>query len=246
MHLKFLARGAGSTAAAVRYLLGERDHSGQPRAGVEVLRGNPDDVAAVADSLEFEHKYTSGVLAWAPADQPTDEQIGQVLDEFEQLAWAGLERDRYAWAAVLHRERDGGAHVHVLAARCDLETGRSLNIAPPGWQKTFDPLRRLAERRARVEPAGRSGASAGRAAGPVPLLRGQGGGAGGAGGGAGPAPAAHRVPVAGHRGGRDRGPGRGGRGTQGTWPRDLAAGPGLRHGAGSGERAEVAAERSDL
>ena len=43
--------------------------------------------------------------------------------------------------AVLHRERGGGAHVHVLAARCDLETGRSLNIAPPGWRKTFDPLR---------------------------------------------------------------------------------------------------------
>ena len=32
-------------------------------------------------------------------------------------------------------------HVHVLAARCDLETGRSLNIAPPGWRRTFDPLR---------------------------------------------------------------------------------------------------------
>ena len=42
---------------------------------------------------------------------------------------------------MVHRERGGGAHVHVLAARCDLETGRSLNIAPPGWQKTFDPLR---------------------------------------------------------------------------------------------------------
>ena len=46
-----------------------------------------------------------------------------------------------SWMAVLHRERGGGVHVHVLAARCDLETGRSLNIAPPGWQKTFDPLR---------------------------------------------------------------------------------------------------------
>ena len=34
-----------------------------------------------------------------------------------------------------------GCHVHVLTARCDLETGRSLNIAPPGWQKTFDALR---------------------------------------------------------------------------------------------------------
>ena len=95
----------------------------------------------MADALAFEHKYTSGVIAWAPDDTPTDAQIGAVIDAFEQTAWAGLEPDRYAWAAVVHRERDGGVHVHVLAARCDLETGRSLNIAPPGWQKTFDPLR---------------------------------------------------------------------------------------------------------
>ena len=50
-------------------------------------------------------------------------------------------RPGYAWSAVVHRERGGGAHAHVLAARCDLETGRSLSIAPPGWRKTFDPLR---------------------------------------------------------------------------------------------------------
>ena len=141
MHIKFLARGTGSAAAAADYLLGERDAAGQPREGVEVLRGDPHQVAAVADTLEFDHKYTSGVIAWAPDDAPTDEQIEAVLDEFEKTAWAGLEPDRYAWAAVLHRERGGGAHVHVLAARCDLETGRSLNIAPPGWRKTFDPLR---------------------------------------------------------------------------------------------------------
>ena len=141
MHIKFLARGTGSARAAADYLLGARDATGRLREGVEVLRGNPDMVAAAADSLEFEHKYTSGVIAWAPDDTPTDAQIGAVLDAFERTAWAGLEPDRYAWAAVVHRERDGGAHVHVLAARCDLETGRSLNIAPPGWQKTFDPLR---------------------------------------------------------------------------------------------------------
>ena len=41
----------------------------------------------------------------------------------------------------MHSELGGGAHLHVLTARCDLETGRSLNIAPPGWKKTFDPLR---------------------------------------------------------------------------------------------------------
>ena len=131
MHLKFLPHGKGSARAAVNYLVGEQDAEGHRREGVEVLRGNPDMVAAVADSLEFERKYTSVVIAWAPEDQPTEEQIEAVLDEFEKTAWAGLGPDRYAWTAVLHRERGGGAHAHILAAQCDLETSRSLNIAPP-------------------------------------------------------------------------------------------------------------------
>ena len=130
MHVKFIARGTGSARAAADYLLGERDAAGKPRDGVEVRRGDPDVVAAVADSLEFEHKYTSGVIAWAPEDRPTDAQIEAVLDRFEQTAWAGLEPDRYAWTAVEHRERGGGVHVHVLAARCDLETGRSRCATP--------------------------------------------------------------------------------------------------------------------
>jgi hypothetical protein len=107
MHTKFLAHGTGSARKAAKYLLGEQDAAGKPREGVEVLRGNPDMVAAVADSLDFEHRYTSGVIAWAPDDHPTDEQIEAVLDDFEKTAWAGLEPDRYAWAAVLHREEGG-------------------------------------------------------------------------------------------------------------------------------------------
>jgi len=141
MHIKCLRRGTGSAGKAARYLVGERDATGREREGVEVLRRDPDMVAAVADSLEFEHKYRSIVIAWAPEDRPTDAQINAVLDEFEKTAWAGLEPDRYSWTAVLHREHGGGVHVHVLTARCDLETGKSLSIAPPGWQKTFDPLR---------------------------------------------------------------------------------------------------------
>ena len=72
MHLKFLPHGKGSARAAVNYLVGEQDAEGHRREGVEVLRGNPDMVAAVADSLEFERKYTSVVIAWAPEDQPTE------------------------------------------------------------------------------------------------------------------------------------------------------------------------------
>ena len=98
---------------------------------MKVLRGNPEQVAAVADSLEFEHKYTSGVIAWAPEDAPSDAQIGKVVDEFEKTSWAGLEPDRYAWSAIEHRRAEGGVHVHVLVARVDLETGKSLNIAAP-------------------------------------------------------------------------------------------------------------------
>ena len=55
------------------------------------------------------------------------------------------------------RARGGVHHVHVLAARCDLETGKSLNIAPPGWQKTFGSGARRLQPRARLEPARRPG-----------------------------------------------------------------------------------------
>ena len=67
--------GPARPAAAVDYLLGERDAAGELREGVDVLRGDPEMVAAVADTLEFEHKYTAGVIAWAPEDRPTDAQI---------------------------------------------------------------------------------------------------------------------------------------------------------------------------
>ncbi len=140
MLIKFIARGTGSAAAAAAYLTRETDSQGNERADVSVLRGDPDQVAAVADALEFEQKYTSAVIAWAPEDQPSDTEIDRVLDEFEDTAWPGLAPDRYAWTAVRHGEAGRGVHVHVVAARCDLETGKSLNIAPPGWEQTYGPL----------------------------------------------------------------------------------------------------------
>ena len=146
MMVKFLAHGTQSAAVAAAYLLREGHHEKDPDPDqapeeITVLRGNPGQVTAVADALAFEHRYTSGLFAWAPEDAPSDRQISRVLDEFEKTAWAGLEPDRYTWAAVQHRNADGGVHVHILAARCDLATGKSLNIAPPGWEKTFGALR---------------------------------------------------------------------------------------------------------
>jgi len=141
MHLKFLDRGTGSAAVAAAYLLAVKDAAGKTRAAVEVLRGDPKLVAAVADGLSFKHKYTSGVCAWSAEDAPTRSQIERFVDEFERTAWSGLDPERYAWSVVVHRDDDGGVHLHTFSARCDLATGLSLNIAPPGWQETFDPLR---------------------------------------------------------------------------------------------------------
>ena len=86
MLIKFIARGTGSAAAAAAYLTRETDSQGNERADVSVLRGDPDQVAAVSDALEFEQKYTSAVIAWAPEDQPSDTEIDRVLDEFEDTA----------------------------------------------------------------------------------------------------------------------------------------------------------------
>lgn len=141
MLIKFLPRGTGSGRGAAAYLLSQNDHRGVPRAGVEVLKGNPNLVARLIDSLEFKNKYTSGVIAWAPEDRPTQEQIKRTLEEFEKVAFAGLEPDQFTWIAIQHREAGGGTHIHVLIPRVELITGKSFNAAPPGWAKDFDPLR---------------------------------------------------------------------------------------------------------
>lgn len=141
MHIKFLAHGAGDPKKAAAYLLAERDHLGNVRADVRVLRGHPKMVAELAASLNFSQRYTSGVIAWAPEDKPRAEQIDAVLDDFERVAFAGLDPEQYCWTAVQHVEENGSTHLHVLIARIELSTGKALNIAPPGWQHTFDPLR---------------------------------------------------------------------------------------------------------
>ena len=157
----------------------------------------------------------------------------------------GLEEERYSWSAVLHREADGGVHVHVLAARCDLETGKSLNIAPPGWQKTFDALRDSLNYEHGWSRPGRSGPGAGDPAGAP----------GRSGGNSATRRPERRARAEGTDPGipgredRERGrPGPRGRGgcVAGGGPGGAPPGEALHHGAGSGERVPVALEGGDL
>ena len=172
MHINCLRRDTGSAGKAAGYLVGERDATGRERDSVEVLRGDPDIVAAVADSLEFEHKYRSTVIAWAPEDRPTDAQVNAVLDEFEKTASAGLDADRYSWTAVA-APRAGRRR---SCARADRTVrpgdGQEPETSRPPPAENLRPAARHVQPRARLEPAGRPGAGEGAAARPSRLHRG--------------------------------------------------------------------------
>lgn len=141
MLIKFLKHGKGHAQLAASYLIDEVDHLNRKRAEVQVLAGDPQTFGAICDAIPHKWKYTSAVIAWSVEDDLSPEQIKEVLFEFEQHAFAGLKPHRYHMLAVMHQEDNGSKHVHVLVPRIDLETGKSLNIAPPGHRHYFDPLR---------------------------------------------------------------------------------------------------------
>ena len=138
MIIKLFRRGTGRGSGPIDYLLGETDAEGEFRPhSPEVLSGDPDMTRQVIDSLEFRHKYTSGVLSFATEDRPTPGQQEQVIREFEDLAFAGLSRDRVLVLWVRHTGKDGRVELHFVIPKVDLATGKQFNAFPPGWQKDF-------------------------------------------------------------------------------------------------------------
>ena len=138
---KFLQHGKGDPALASSYVLDDVDHLNVARADVQVLRGDPQTFTAIAQSIQNEWKYTSGAICWSVEDNPTDDDINEYLDAFEAHAFAGLKPNQYHFTAVLHEEPNGSKHIHFLVPRVELTTGKALNIAPPGHESYFDPLR---------------------------------------------------------------------------------------------------------
>jgi hypothetical protein len=106
----------------------------------EVLRGSPETTRRLIDNINNKYKYTSGVIAFHVDDAPTEEQQKQLMDDFERLAFAGLESDQYDILWVRH-QHEGNTELHMVSPRVELFTGKALNIAPPGHAKFYDALR---------------------------------------------------------------------------------------------------------
>ena len=142
MHIKFLGYGTGSAAKAAAYLLGERDHKGVVRDHVQVLIGDPTQVAAVADSLGTVHRYSSAVIAFHPDDHPTPAgRRGAGRLRGARVRRPALRRVRVDRGAARPPESGDGVHVHVLIARVELNSGLAYNPAPPSWRTDFDHVR---------------------------------------------------------------------------------------------------------
>ncbi|KAB6717016.1 relaxase/mobilization nuclease domain-containing protein [Roseobacter sp. TSBP12] len=159
MLIKFFPNGKGGGAGPVEYLTARtvlayddnrdliRDASGQPmtvtRAPLpEVMRGDPQGMIDLIDACPHQWTYRAGVVSFAREDAPTEDQQQEVIDRFEEIAFAGLDADRYACLWVRHTHEDR-VELHFCTPRMELHSGRSLNIAPPGYERAFDSLRDL-------------------------------------------------------------------------------------------------------
>ncbi|MFZ5964291.1 relaxase/mobilization nuclease domain-containing protein [Thalassococcus sp. BH17M4-6] len=163
MLIKFFRNGKGAGTGPVGYLVAERvlaydgnrdlirDADGQPMTVTreplpEVLRGNPDRTEALIDASRHQWTYRAGVISFAAQDAPTEEQQAEVMDGFERLAFAGLDPEQYEVLWVRHTH-EGRVELHFCTPRLELTSGRSLNIAPPGYEKAFDSLRDVMNQR---------------------------------------------------------------------------------------------------
>ena len=142
MLVKFFARGVGKGSGPVQYITRkDSPNTGQLREPTpEIIRGNPELTQQLIDGLDFQYKYNSGVLSFAVEDAPTDKDQQAIIDSFEEYAFAGITSDCYntLWVRHTHTGSDR-VELHFVTPKVELDTGKSLNIAPPGWHGYFKP-----------------------------------------------------------------------------------------------------------
>src|SRR5690554_3610503 len=93
-------RGKGGGAGPVDYLLGKD----RQREMARLLRGDPEQMIELIDSLKFAQNYTSGCLSFEEPDIP-EEHKQQLMDGLENTLLPGLDRDQYSVMWVEHRDK---------------------------------------------------------------------------------------------------------------------------------------------
>ena len=132
MIVKFLGnKGGGSAGATIDYLLGEdRD-----RFGAVLLSGDPELTQRLADNLDFQNRYTVGVLSFEEANLE-EQQKQEIMQSFEETLLAGLDRDQYDITWIEHTDK-GRLELNFVIPNVELSTGKRLQ---PYFDQADRPL----------------------------------------------------------------------------------------------------------
>lgn len=141
MIMKVFPHGTGYGDKPTKYLV-RGDYPGRDTAPPHILRGDIALTRALIDSIDRRWKFTAGVLSWHPDDKVSEEKEAEVMDAFEEVAFAGLEPDQRNILWVRHTHA-GHHELHFVIPRMELSSGNDFNACPPGWRKDFDVFRDL-------------------------------------------------------------------------------------------------------
>ncbi|MEK0215383.1 relaxase/mobilization nuclease domain-containing protein [Acinetobacter junii] len=124
-------KGGGSAGAAIDYMLGKQ----RDREGAVLLSGDPDLTARLADNLDFQNRYTVGVLSFEEANIE-EQQKQEIMQSFEETLLAGLDRDQYDITWIEHTDK-GRLELNFVIPNVELSTGKRLQ---PYFDQVDRPL----------------------------------------------------------------------------------------------------------
>lgn len=128
MLVKFFENNKGGGVGSVYYLLNDRVQEGTAK----LLRGDKELTLALINSIEYKHKVTFGSLNFTEKNL-TDEVKTEIMDRFEKMLLAGLERDKnfnILW--VEHTDKENHLELNFVIPRIELQ---SLKVLTPYYHK---------------------------------------------------------------------------------------------------------------
>ena len=132
MIVKFFKNsGGGSANATMNYLLGKEND----REGARLLSGDPELTKRLSDSLNFQNRYTVGVLSFEEVNLP-DEDKRAIMESFEGSLLAGLDKNQYNMTWIEHTDKDR-LELNFVIANVELTTGKRLQ---PYFDRADRPL----------------------------------------------------------------------------------------------------------
>lgn len=127
MIVDFFRHGSGLSKGCLDYLLGED----REREHAQLLSGDVELTGQLIDSSPFAKKYTSGCLSFYEHDL-SDQDKQQIMQNFEQCLFPGLDQDQYQILWVQHQDKvnqDTGQtrlELNFVIPNVELSTGKRL------------------------------------------------------------------------------------------------------------------------